>query len=195
MTLLKKKDVARRWRSFERHFILIMKPFLIALLVLMMWDWLRFRGYHFPKEDEPIMISTVITIIGIVYGVIAALIINSVWGKYKKVVICILEKDKHTFLMYRDERMPIMIHLFLFSLSAPLLGLVIMLNYKEQWTGTVAVFLVTFILSLYWIVLIQLDNPLKSAWFAERTPKDWLTEDIDDYFNLDPNNKKEDELT
>ena len=185
----KKNDFDRRWRSFWRHLWLCAQPFIIAIVAVIFWRWLRSKGYYFCKEDEVVMTGGITATLILAYGITAALVFNSIWEKYKKVMVCVLLQDKQTFLLYRDERMPIIIHLFLFFLSVLLVGMILMLNYQKELSGAVAVFSVSFIITLYWIVMIQLENPEKSPWLAERVPSEWLKEDIDKHF-FEENNKK-----
>ena len=49
-----------------------------------------------------------------------------------------------------------------------------MINYQNIATGIFSVFAVSFILSLFWIVIKHLEDPSRSAWIAERIPADWL---------------------
>ncbi len=182
--LSKKRDRARKWQSFKRHTLLILQPFLIATVLAAVWYGLWSQGYHFSGEDEGILAGAIVTMLAIAYSIIAALVLTSVWEKYRKVVIAVLQRDKHTFLVYRDERMPLVLHIFIASLSLPLLIMAALLDYQSKWSGITAVFLVSFILSLYWIVVAQLENPAKGAWFTERIPQDWLDEDIDRFFEL-----------
>ncbi len=99
-------------------------------------------------------------------------------------MLSILKRDKETFLCYRDDRIPIMIHLLILVMSLPVLIIISLLEYKSAWTGTTCVFFVSFALSLYWVVVTELQNPSKSLWFVERVPDEWLTIDIDMHFKL-----------
>lgn len=182
--LSKKDDVARKWRSFRRHTFILLKAFLATLLPLLLWYQLFVHSIHFAQEDETVIIGASIATLGLAYGIMASVILGSIWEKYKKVVISVLKRDKETFLCYRDERIPIMIHLLLAALSLPLSIMIALLPYRYVWSGAASVFSVSFILSLYWIIATELENPAKSPWFAERIPDEWLNADVDEYFRL-----------
>lgn len=188
MEYLRKNDPVRKQQSFMKHVLLMMQPFIIALLTTVLWRWLWKSGIRFDPADESIIIGAVITTLGLAYSITATIVLSSVWEKYKKVMFCVLENDRRTFMLYRDERMPVMLHLFLGSLSLPLLVMIMMLGYKSLFSGIVSVFSISFFLSLYWVVLAQLEDPMRSAWFAERLPKEWLTDNVDTFF-LKPKNK------
>lgn len=185
--LSRKDDTGRQWRSFKRHAFLVCRAFVTALIPVILWRVLRSNEYHFVRADES-AIGFAIATVGVAYGIIAALVLQAVWEKYRKVVIAVFDRDKRTFLMYRDERMPIMIHILLAALSFPLLLLVVMLDYENIFSGIASVFSVSFMIVLYWIIATELENPAKSPWFAERIPKEWLAEDVDKFFALDKNN-------
>ncbi len=191
--LSKKEDWRRRGRSFYRHLLLMMVPFLIAAAAAMIWDRLRERGWVFDKEDE-VILTTVILTIGMAYGIAATLVMNTVWGKYRKVMLSVLEKDERTFLKYRDDRMPIVLHLFLASLSLPLISMIMAFPFRGEWSGRISIFFIAFILSLYWVALAQLEDPARSAWLAERVPEEWLKEDVDKFFGFEGEEKKESRL-
>jgi len=182
--LSKKNDLARKMRSFVRHSLLLLRAALVTLLPLLLWYQLWLRDIHFAAEDGSVIISASIATLGLAYGIMASVVLSSIWEKYRKVVISVLKRDEETFLCYRDERMPIMIHLLLAALSLPLLVMIMLLPYQYLWSGIASVFSVSFILSLYWVVATELENPAKSPWFAERIPEAWLSTDIDEYFKL-----------
>jgi hypothetical protein len=182
--LSKKHDRGRIWRSFKRHTALAAYAIGSALCVTAAWYIAWVHGYHFSNADESILGGAIVTTLGVAYGITAALILNTLWEKYNKVVLCVFKKDKDTFLFYRDERMPIMIRLLLASISLPLIGIVGALDYQHAWSGAAAVFSVSLVLALYWMVATKLEDPAKSAWLAERIPKEWLAVDVDEHFSL-----------
>jgi hypothetical protein len=184
MQLSKKHDKNRKWRSFKRHTSLAVYAIGIAAFATVLWYVAWQHGYHFSGADELSLTGAIVTTLGVAYGITAALILNYVWEKYNKVVICVFERDRDTFLFYRDERMPIMIRLLLASISVPLIIMVGALDYTQVWSGAAAVFSVSLVLALYWIVATKLEDPAKSAWLAERIPPEWLTVDVDDHFKL-----------
>jgi MFS family permease len=191
MTLSKKDDPARRWRSFKRHAFLLLQPLGIAAFAVSLWHRLRRMGIHFATSDEAILTGAIIATLGIAFSIIAAVVFTKILDKYSIVVRSVLRRDKNTFLLYRDERLPIIIHLVLASLSLSLISMVILIDYHNVYTGVCSVFAVTFSISLYFIVATELQNPAKSAWFAERIPHEWLEVDIDKHFKLIEQNGKE----
>ncbi len=170
--------------------MLLCQPFFAAMLAVVAWYHLSKAGIHFPKADEAVLTTAVVATLAITFSIIAALVLNSIWEKYQKVVIAVLEQDEHKFLLYRDERIPIVLHLLLASLSAPIIGMVMLLEYKGFWSGAASTFCITFAISIYWLVVVQLESPAKSPWFAERIPPEWLIADIDKHFKLERTHQK-----
>ena len=186
--LSKREDVARRWRSFKKHAWLLLQPFALAGLACAAWWALLYRReIHLPKEDEGPLLMGTFLFLSVAYGITVATTFESVWEKYQTVVKSVLTRDERTFLVYRDERIPIVIHLLILSFSLPLMAMVALVEYHAAATGFLAVFATSFVLSLYWVVVVELQDPSQSLWFAERIPKDWLTADIDEYFKLAEN--------
>ena len=93
-------------------------------------------------------------------------------------------------MLYRDERLPIALHLLVIFVSLPLLGMIGMIDYQNVPTGIFSVFAVSFILSAVWIVIKHLEDPSRSAWIAERIPADLLKTDIDEHFHLDQHKER-----
>lgn len=148
------------------------------------WYELWSQGYHFAEDDKDIVIGAVITTLGVLYAILVTWILTAVYDKYKEIVVCVLTQDKDRFLLYRDERLPIVSHLLVGIVSFPLLGMIGLVAYKHALTGAVSVFVVSSILTMVWFVLRQLENPLKTGWFAERIPEEWFAIDIDEHFKL-----------
>lgn len=180
----KREDRQRRWRSFKRHTRLILQPLVIAACAVGIWYALRTRGLYFSHEDETVLTGAIITTLAVAFSLIAAVVLNTIWENYRKIVVCVLTKDVRTFLIYRDERIPIAMHLLLSAFSWPLLAMIALLEYRNFWAGVASVFSVWYSVSLYWIIATQLQDPSKSAWLAERIPPNWFTKDIDQYFKL-----------
>lgn len=184
MTLSKKNDFKRRFNSFRKHLFFIFQPLVIAIGILSIWYQFYTRGIHFSQEDEVVLTGSVIMILAVAYSITASTVFNSIWEKYQRVVLCVIRMDRETFLCYRDERVPIVIHILILTFTILLITMVGGLEYRHVSAGIASVFSVSFILSLYFIVIVELQNPAKSLWLNERVPKEWLVVDIDEYFKL-----------
>lgn len=171
----------RRVKALKRHIPLFTKPAIVSAVALGVWHLLRYFGIHLDKSSEVPVTAAVIPTLGITYSIIAALVLNAVWEEYRKVSVCVITDDRDTFLLYRDERIPLMIHLLLGVLSLFLIGSIMLIDYDHIWSGRCSVFSITFACVLYWVVATELDDPARSVWFKERIPQEWLEIDIDVY--------------
>ncbi len=182
--LMKRNDPRRRFNSFKKHSLFILQPFIVAMMTTRLWYWFYLNEIHFSHEDEVAITTAIITTLGITYSITASIVFASIWEKYQKVVICILKKDRETFLCYRDERIPIIIHILLLVFSMALIFMIGGLEYHHLASGVASVFVVSLALSLYFVVIVELQNPAKSLWLSERIPQEWLKVEIDKYFDL-----------
>jgi Kef-type K+ transport system membrane component KefB len=190
MLLLKKDDPRRKWRSVKRHTALLAKTFTFAAAITCVWYQLWVRGYHFPDDDKDILIGATITILGVAYSILVSWILSTILERYQKVVVSVLKQDKETFLLYRDERMLIAIHVLIGIVSVPLISMMSLVAYKHAVTGAVSVFSISLVIIAFWLVITLIENPTQSEWFRERIPGDWLDVDIDKYFHLGEGRKK-----
>jgi hypothetical protein len=196
MASLRKRDPKGRWRSFKRHSVLLAETFFISALTTYVWRVVWIRGCHFPEDDNDVIIGAIIMTFGVMYGIALSWIMNRIWDVYQKIVLAVLKRDKYTFLLYRDERMPIAFHLIIGAVSIPLLGMIGAIGYKHLLTGEISVFSISFVLILSWFVASQIESPTGHGWFVERIPADWFTADVDEFFGLGPGHEgKECEAT
>ena len=184
MTLSKKDDLGRKWRSFRQHLMFIMQPICVASVGVFVWLLLWNSGIHFSHADEAVLSGAIIPVLGIAFSILAAAILPVILAKYAEITKSVLRRDKDTFLLYRDERLPIIVHLVLGALAVALITMVMLVEYHEKYCGFCSVFVVTFCISLYLFVAAELQDPTESVWFAERIPSDWLTADVDEHFKL-----------
>lgn len=185
MALLKKNDLRRRYISFKKHTFFVLQPFVVSVLIVLIWYQFYRYDLHFSHDDEVVLTGAIVTTLGVTYSITASLVFSSIWKKYQTVVICVLKKDRDTFLYYRDERVPIIIHVLILTFSFLLIIITGGMEYKHLASGIAAVFSISFALCLYFIVIVELQNPAKALWFAERIPKKWLEVDIDRHFKLE----------
>ncbi len=172
---------------FKKNASLICGAGVTALLITIAWYVIWTSGIHFADEAD---MDSIITTLGVTYGIIATWVLDTIWDKYKKVVVSTLHQDKDEFMLYRDERLPTARYFLVIFVSLPLLGMIGMIDYQNVPTGIFSVFAVSFILSLFWIVIKHLEDPSRSAWIAERIPADWLETDIDEHFHLDQHKER-----
>ena len=167
--------MGRMANGLRTHLGLLMGPAVVGSMISLMWYHVFFTfDWHFQETDESAFTDTVIPIIAMFHAIVAGHILNKVWEEYKVVRRCLRDKDKDTFLRCRDDRIPIAIHLLLGSMSVVIQVLTLLVHFEKPFAGIAANFSVAFVLTLYWKVATNLDNPLRGAWYKDQIPKDWF---------------------
>lgn len=181
----KKNYVAwnRRAVVFRRHFPVVARPVFASLVIVVGWYLLIYKnGIGFRAADENPLLFIILPLVSFVYVIFASISINSVFDEYKIISKAVVQRDLDTFLLHRDEQLPILLHILVAIPSFILVGLTLLFHYEDPLVGAAAVFAVSFIIITTWIVGTELDNFEKSIWFKESTPKEWLEIDIEEYF-------------
>lgn len=175
----------RNWVVVRRHAPIVLKPLFVGVALLLVWKHvLDPHKIHFSEPSrEPIML-VVLPLVGFMYVIFASVAVASVFDQYKKVSECVIKQDVDTFLLYRDEQLPIMMHILIGAPSILITSLVMLLDYKgDNWAGMVSVFAVPFMLVLVWVIATELDDFSKSIWFREKIPTHWYEIDIEEHFS------------
>ncbi|HUC02031.1 MAG TPA: hypothetical protein VMA75_03950 [Candidatus Paceibacterota bacterium] len=187
MELLQRDDPRRQWRSFRRNAAFVCKTLFLAAAITGIWYFMWLRGWHFPKDELEIQIGQNTTGQFTIYGIFIAWIIYGSKQKYDATITAVMMRDKKTYLRFRDERQPIMLHLMVGMLSVPSLVMVMLTVYRHAITGIVSVFSFAMAIVGFWFIIALLENPTKSAWVDERTPASWKTANVDKFFGLGKN--------
>jgi hypothetical protein len=178
-----KRTAASRWASFRRNAVRVLAPFVIASLMTAIWSFCRAHGWYLPK-DADMMLSTAVLVLAAIFAIAAAMVLNGTWERSRKIACYVLTNDKKAFMEVRDEKLPIAMHLVLAALALSVLALLGAADYPTQASGTIIVFSAWFTILLYFVVVIELQDPTTSVWFQARIPQDWLDEKVDTYFKL-----------
>ena len=140
------------------------------------------NGFVFSKEAENPILFLIMPLVAFIYVIFASIAVESVFSEYKIISKCVVKKDVETFLLYRDEQLPIMMHILVGVPSFILILLSILFNYEDLLVGAVAVFCIAFVVILTWVIATELDDYERSIWFREKIPKEWYEVDIEEYF-------------
>lgn len=184
-----KNNWRKQLNSIFRHCCLVIKPLAISAFTTALWYF--FKGYFFcfDKCDEAVIVGAAVSTLGVAYGVLAAVIFGSVWSRFRKIAILTLKDDREGFLLIRDERVPLIVHIFLVSLSIAIVSIMMLVDYRNVESGAVTISILTFTLALCWFMLAELEEPAKSPWFEDRIPEEWMTADVDKEFGIMPTKK------
>lgn len=178
----------RHWISIERHAIVVGKAMIIGAIFSFVQYFINYFGFSFKKEAENAILFIPMAFAFFIYVIFAAYAANRVLDESKEVSRTIIEGDLDTFLVYRDEQLPILILLPLGASGSIIILFALFFPFPDEVIGVTAVFAVVFIMTLIFKVTNELDRYENSVWFREKTPSDWWEIDIEEYFK---NKKKE----
>jgi hypothetical protein len=161
-----------------------MKPLAVGAVAAAFWKLVVDPlGVHLGDHGrEPIMF--VIVVLGaILYAILAGVAVTSVFDQYKEVSKAVVGNDKDTFLIYRDEQLPLTMHVLMGASSLVLLAAVLLLDYQgDDVAGILTTFTVAFIFALVWAVTTELDDFHRSIWFRVNIPEEWYQIDVKLHF-------------
>lgn len=174
----------RNWVTVKRHLPIVVKPFIISMILAVVWRLVFFPlGIYFHNEFIEPMLFIVLPLVSFIYVIFAGIAVTSVFDQYKSISKCVVQKDLDTFLLYRDEQLPIMMHLLIAVSTIILVFFIMIFNYQNHvWLAMTTIFSVSFVLVLIWIVTTEIDDFSRSIWFREKVPKEWYLVDIDEHF-------------
>lgn len=173
----------RRWMVIRRHAPIIIKPLVVAMVPALLWRLVLHPNDIVISEParEPIMLG-VLPLLGLMYVLFASVAVTSVINRFTALSASVVTKNKDRFLVNRDEQLPIMMHILVGAPSVLIVMFLMLLDYGTSDWGMTAVFAVTYVVALVWLIAIELDDFNNSIWFQDRVPAEWYTIDIQEYF-------------
>jgi hypothetical protein len=172
----------RHWISVKRHAPVVLKAIIVGINCALIQYVIAYYGLSFKKEAENAILFLPMAFAFFVYVIFAGYAINRVLEESKVVSRAIVTKDLDTFLTYRDEQLPIMIHLPLGIVSLIIIFFALFFPFPEGMIGMTSVFSLIFIMALLFLVTKELDNYESSIWFRAKTPEDWWHIDVEKHF-------------
>ena len=180
----------RNWAIVKRHAPIVIKPLLVGLFCSLIWRFIIHRfNLSFDKDAENPILFIIIAFSSFTYAIFAGYAVNAVLSDYKEISKAVVENDVDTFLVYRDEQLPIMMHLLLGIISLFITTFTMLFPYHGTKEGTAAVFSVSFLLFLFYVIVTELDDYYHSIWFKEKIPESWYKIDITEHFKKKNANK------
>ena len=95
------------WKAMLRYAHVFILPIITAYISVIFWKCVILKYQLFVSKE----ITETSSEIMVAYAIIAALVINELWGKVKKVSKAVLNNDKKEFLTQRDEKMPLLFYI------------------------------------------------------------------------------------
>jgi hypothetical protein len=133
-----------------------------------------FADTYFHNEDRELVITGPLALLAILHSIIAGHMFMDVLRRNRDVQACVIRSDKETFLINKEVRLPGFAKFFLACLSCILVLFVSLIHFHNEWTNHLSVFCVTFVLSTYWVMITELEDPVSSVWFNNRIPTEWI---------------------
>ena len=172
----------RYWVSVRRHVPVVLKAAISGVVFALAQYLVSCYGFSFQPEAKEAILFLSMAFSFFVYVIFAGYAINRVLDESKEVSRAIIQKDLDTFLLYRDEQLPILIHLPLGLVTGIIIFFLLFFPYPDEFIGTASVFAIVFMMSLLFIVTQELDNYENSIWFKAKTPPEWWQVDIEQHF-------------
>ncbi len=156
---------------------ILIKPLIFSVVVVLIWYFINYLfGSSFflsnLKLDEGIMASGTIAILGIFYALLTAFVFTTVWQQWVAIEESIKTKNKEEFIKHKDKRIPFTVKLLVFLFSVFLILAFFLISFKNIITGVFSIFVISFILFIYWQVILDLDDPFTGIWNVN-VPKEW----------------------
>jgi hypothetical protein len=158
--------------------VLCVLPLPAAGLACVIWYFVFYQkewGFHDGLDD--VVALSWISIHGILYSLLATVIIGIVFGEYKEIRMAIKRHDKAEFMNLRDEDVSPIIHAFMTLLAANVLFTFVGLPYPSVISGCSVMGTMTYVFAFIYWVIREVDNPFSGIWFIKHIPEGWLDED------------------
>ena len=172
----------RHWISTKRHAPVVIMAVISGLIFAFAQYSIDYYGLSFKKEAENAILFLPLAFSFFVYVIFAGYAINRVLDESKEVSKAIVQKDLDTFLSYRDEQLPILIHLPLGLVAGVIIIFILFFPFSGEVIGVTSVFSIVFVMTLLFIITRELDSYENSIWFRAKTPPEWWQIDIEKHF-------------
>ena len=146
--------------------------------------FLRYLGLNqYIQGDEGAVASGLVAVVAVAYALYAGFIFVNVWSQWTtieeavktyKVATDEVTKDQahQKFILNKDKRIPKTAKILLFVFSLFLVVAVYLLYFQNSIPGGYAIFTVIMIVSTYWTVIMDLDDPFSGIWNVQ-VPEEW----------------------
>ena len=164
--------------------ILLSYPIPVAVIVSAIWYYILFpREIHFNEGLRDIATAAWIPIFGILYALLAAVVLNTVWSEYKAIRMSIKNYDIITFMNLRDEDVSPLVHVMMAVFSWAVLLAFMGLKYPDATSGVVCIASTAYLFGLIFFVVMEIDNPLAGIWFIKTVHNEWIEMDVKQWRN------------
>ena len=170
-----KERMARWGRIFSKSLVALALAMPFVVLVDSLWYYKMFKyGRHLHERTEGMMTAAVIPMLCVFFGFLAAAMLTTVWKEYKAIHSSVEKNDKNTFLDLKEEQISPLIHVLMGVQAVALIACFTLVCYATALDGFFCITICVYTLGLYFVVVVQVDDPCHGLWFIKGIPPDWL---------------------
>ncbi len=173
----------RFWASMRLIGILLISPIAVAACTTVLWHYCYQNRLFLPDPLHAVR-DTSILVFAAIYAIPAGLMLEVIWTRNREISRLVLTRDKHRFMLIRDEAIPVPVYLVLAFPAAGILLLLGTVEYPTAATGEIYIFGTSITFILHFEVVLVLQNPATMPWFRQRIPTEWLSTEVDEYFRV-----------
>ncbi|MBI5732662.1 hypothetical protein HY967_01740 [Candidatus Jorgensenbacteria bacterium] len=150
---------------------LFKRPIVITIMSVGLWLLGRHLDvFRFLSENDEVGISATITTLGLIYWLVAAAVLATVWSQWIQTEDAAFEKNSKRFWELAERRMPKPVKTVLAFISFFLWAAFFFMPYNSIFAGVFTILSITTTLSLVWEIAVDLDNPLSGIWRIKNIP-------------------------
>ncbi len=154
---------------------LLGKSLIFPFMSIVFWYFVLYRNdIHFSEHMEGMITAAWIPSIGILYSILAANAVGTVWTEYKDMRKSVKEYDVDTFMRLRDEELSPLVHILIGTISFFFLASFMSLKYPEWQGGATLIGSTAYILGLLFMIVREIDDPCAGLWYIKNIPEKWL---------------------
>jgi hypothetical protein len=151
--------VRKRIMTLIRCLVVALIPGLPSWLITWLWYRIVFaHHWHFCEKDNAITEGGIGAFV-LLFTIFGTLILSISWKEYKAVRIASKLGDIETIMVYRFERVSPLVYTFLLVVAGIIMFGFMGLDYSDVRFGTYAVSALSYVLVLFFFVLVEIDNP------------------------------------
>ncbi len=155
--------------------MLLSLPIPFTVVISLIWYHFLYKNdIHFNDKLESIVTAAWIPTFGILYSLLAAIIISTVWTEYKAMRVAVKKYDFETFIDLQDEEMSPLVHILMLVLSGSILAAFMGFKYPDVISGMMLISSTSYLFLLMFFVVREIDDPCSGIWIIKSIHPEWL---------------------
>jgi len=169
------KRIQKTMETMVRIILFLLIPTLVSAPATAFWYFFIWKkDIHFPLEMETIVTCAWLASFVFFYGLIASVIFGRAYDEYKDMRMSVKRHDLDNFINLADEEVSLLAYILLFVLSFSVWISFACLQYPSLCYGFVLVASISYVLTLVFFVIGEIDNPCAGFWYIKSIPDEWL---------------------